>query len=339
MFSGEPSEESAKPRPGRAKPAGGARPRERNCSVGRTVGILSDAWTFLVIREAFFGARRFETFRARLGLPRGTLTERLKKLTRQGILRQVRYSETSSRHEYRLTRIGLDLYASFIALLGFGDRWLADAGGAPLTLVHKDCGCDCHPQVACSACGGAVSATRVTYRDGPGAGSLPLEPGRRSRRSSDPSQFERGRPCSVARTLQIIGDRWSFMVIRQCFFGAQRFDELQANLNIASNILADRLARLAADGILERRKYQDLPERFDYRLSAQGRDLYGSMIMMMAWGDRWLSGGEPPLVLTHRDCGQDFTPVMLCDRCGKPIEPRAMGYRMNYPDEAALAVK
>jgi hypothetical protein len=59
----------------------------------------------------------------------------------------------------------------------------------------------------------------------------------------------------------------------------------------------------------------------------------------MAWGDRWLAGGEPPLILTHRECGQDFTPVMVCDRCGRPIEPRAMGYRMNYPAEAALAVR
>ncbi|SMF58678.1 transcriptional regulator, HxlR family [Tistlia consotensis] len=328
----------------RTRAAAGARPRERNCSVARTVAILSDAWTFLVIREAFFGARRFETFRVRLGLPRGTLAERLKKLTRQGILRQVRQSETSSRHEYRLTRVGLDLYASFIALLSFGDRWLADGAGPPLTLIHKDCGgeghaLECHPFVACSACGGAVEATRVTYRDGPGAGSAPLEPLKRSRRASDPSQFERGRPCSVARTLQIIGDRWSFLVIRQAFFGARRFDELQARLNIASNILADRLARLVAEGILERRKYQDLPERFEYRFSAKGKDLYGSMIMMMVWGDRWLSGGEPPLVLTHRDCGRDFTPVMVCDRCHEPIEPRAMAYRMNYPAEAALALK
>src|SRR5882757_1507212 len=73
-----------------------AKVRERNCSVARTVAILSDAWTFLVIREAFFGARRFESFRSALGLPRATLTERLKRLTRQGIFRQVRYSQTSS---------------------------------------------------------------------------------------------------------------------------------------------------------------------------------------------------------------------------------------------------
>jgi DNA-binding HxlR family transcriptional regulator len=99
--------------------------RERNCSVARVVSILSDAWTFLIIREAFFGARRFESFRAALGLPRATLTERLKRLTRQGIFRQHRASPASRRAEYRLTKAGLELYPSFMAMMQFGDRWLS----------------------------------------------------------------------------------------------------------------------------------------------------------------------------------------------------------------------
>ncbi len=320
-------------------PNGGPRGRDRNCSVARTVGILSDAWTFLVIREAFFGARRFETFRAQLGLPRGTLTERLKKLTRQGIFRQVHYSPTSSRYEYRLTRVGLDLYASFIALMRFGDRWLGDGGAPPLELVHTACGCVSSPVIACSACGGEVSASDVTYRDGPGAGRTPPEAAKRSRRSSDPAQFARGRPCSVARTLQIIGDRWSFLIIREAFFGVRRFDDLIGQLGIASNVLTDRLARLAAEGVFERRKYREGPDRFEYRLTDKGKDLYGSMIMMMAWGDRWHAGGEPPLVLKHRSCGQDFRPEMVCDRCREPIDARAMTYRMRYAAEEILAVK
>ncbi len=86
--------------------------------------IVSDAWSFLIIREAFFGAQRFEEFRTALGLPRGTLSERLKRLTVRGIFRQVHYSDTSSGVEYHLTRCGMDLYPSFVALIRFGDRWL-----------------------------------------------------------------------------------------------------------------------------------------------------------------------------------------------------------------------
>jgi DNA-binding HxlR family transcriptional regulator len=308
----------------------GAKIRERNCSVARTVSILSDAWTFLVIREAFFGARRFESFRAALGLPRATLTVRLKRLTDQGIFSQVRYSPTSSRVEYRLTKAGLDLYPSFMALMQFGDRWLRGAKGPPLRLIHAACGDECRPLVACSACLERVTAMQATYRDGPGAGYTSTLPIRRARRSSDPAQFLRGRPSSVSNALQVIGDRWSFLIIREAFLGARRFDKLQSELKIASNILTDRLTRLVARGIFERRKYQDQPERFEYRLTEMGKDLFGALIIMMAWGDRWMARGGPPIILTHRDCSKDFTPVVICDRCRTAIEAHAMRYRMHY---------
>jgi len=310
--------------------AGSQRVRERNCSVARTLDILSDAWAFLVIREAFFGAKRFETFRSSLGLPRATLTERLKRLTEQGIFRQERYSETSQRVDYRLTEAGLDLYPSFMALMQFGDRWLVGPKGPPLRLIHNTCNSMCHPVVACSACLEEVTARRVTYRDGPGAGFSYIHPARRARRSSDPSQYLRGRPSSVSNTLQMIGDRWSFLIIREAFLGSRRFDRLQAELKIASNILSDRLARLVTTGILARRRYQNQPERFEYRLTDMGKDLYGALITMMAWGDRWLSRDGPPIGLTHRDCGKDFTPVVICDRCHKPIRSHHMRYQLNY---------
>jgi len=292
--------------------------------------VLSDAWTFLIIREAFFGARRFESFRAALGLPRATLAERLKRLTQQGIFRQHRASQASRRSEYRLTKAGLELYPSFMAMMQFGDRWLTGGRGAPLALIHETCGHDCQPIVACSACLQQVSAARVNYRNGPGAGYRSAQPVHRARRSSDATQFSRGRPSSVSRTLEIIGDRWSFLIIREAFLGARRFDRLMAELNIASNILSDRLTRLVATGVFERSKYQSQPDRYEYRLTEMGMDLYGALIAMLAWGDRWLSRGGPPIILTHRDCGNDFNPTVVCNHCRKPIEAHAMRYRMNY---------
>lgn len=303
---------------------------ERNCSVGRTISIVSDAWSFLVIREAFFGARRFEEFRTALGLPRGTLAERLKRLTMRGIFRQVHYSTSSSRAEYHLTRCGMELYPSFVALIRFGDRWLAGPEGPPLRLIHATCGAECEPYVACSHCLGEVKANRVRYRDGPGAGRTPVEPARQARRTAESASFSRGRPSSVSRSLEIIGDRWSFLILREAFFGVRRFDRMQTELRIAPNILAERLGRLVARGVFERVKYQDLPERFEYRLTEMGKDLYGAFITMAAWGDRWLSGGDPPLVLTHLDCGHDFSAVVVCDKCRKPIEAPDMRYRLNY---------
>ncbi len=303
--------------------------RERNCSVARTLDIVSDAWAFLIIREAFFGTQTFEAFRSALGIPRATLTNRLKKLTQLAIFRQAA-TGASQRKEYRLTRMGFDLYPSFIALMQFGDRWLAGGKPAPLTLVHASCGRDSHPLVACSHCGESVNARDVKYRDGPGAGRHPAKAGRNTRRASDGSRFLLGRPSSVSRALQIIGDKWSFMVVREGFFGNRRYDKILTELEIAPNILTDRLSRLVANGVFRRRQYQSSPDRYEYLLTDMGRDLYGPFIAMLGWGDRWLSKGKPPLLLKHLSCGHDFRAEVVCDGCKQPIVAADMRYKLAY---------
>ena len=268
--------------PQRAKAASPAR-GERNCSVARTLDIVSDAWAFLIIREAFFGTTTFEAFRSALEIPRATLTDRLRKLTRLEIFRQVA-THVGQRKEYRLTKMGFDLYPSLIALMQFGDRWLSVNKRPPLVLVHGSCGCESRPIVACSECSSEIEARAVQYRDGPGAGRKPGKPGRNTRRASDDSRFMLGRPSSVSRALQIIGDKWSFMVVREAFFGNRRYDKIQSELGIAPNILTDRLSRLVAQGVFHRRLYQRAPERYEYLLTDMGRDLYGPFIAMLAWG-------------------------------------------------------
>jgi len=303
---------------------------ERNCSVGRTVAILSDSWAFLVLRECYFAATRFETFQAALGIPRATLTQRLRDLTAGRLLRRVQYSQRPKRFEYRLTPMGIDLYPVMLALLAFGDKWLKKAAKPPIYLIHNLCGRICRPMVACSYCKDEVDNTNVTYRNGSGAGVTPVFDAKRNRRPSDPALLDRGRPSSVAQTLKVIGDRWSFMVIREAFFGARRFDDLQNKLGIAPNILTDRLDRLVAEGIFVRRKYQDQPERYEYPLTEKGKDLYGPLIAMLRWGDDWLACGKPPLILTHKKCGHDFNPAVVCDHCREPLLARDMSYRLNY---------
>ena len=320
----------ARPADAPLPPADAPGPVERHCSVGRTLALLSDPWSFLVLREAYLGARRFGQIRAVLRLPRATLTERLRRLIGAGLLRRLRYCDHPPRDEYRLTQAGLELYQVMLALLKFGDDWLADQRPPPLELVHAACGQPCHPLSVCPACRAPIEARAVSYRDGPGAGFGPAPPRRQSRRASDPGEYERGRPSSVSRALGIVGDRWSFLVIREACFGVRRFDGLQARLGIAPNILADRLGRLVAEGVLTRRKYQDLPERHDYRLTDKGRALYLPLIQMLAWGDRWLAPDGPPLILTHRTCGQDFLPLLVCDRCGEAVTAGQMRYRLNY---------
>ena len=135
-------------------------------------------------------------------------------------------------------------------------------------------------------------------------------------------------PCSVARTLEVVGEWWSLLVLRDAFKGVRRFDDFQRSLGIARNILADRLLTLVEQGVLERRLYQERPDRYEYRLTEKGRDLYPVIVSLMRWGDRWAADEiGPPIVLTHKDCGHDVLPEMTCPECHEPVHARAMRWR------------
>lgn len=132
--------------------------------------------------------------------------------------------------------------------------------------------------------------------------------------------------CSVGRTLDTIGDRWTLLVIREAFFGVRRFEQMQRNLGIARNILAARLQKLVGNGILERRRYQERPERFEYRLTQKGLDLYPSLVSLMKWGDAYMADepGCAPITLVHEKCGHEADPVLACSHCGEELDPRAV---------------
>ena len=128
--------------------------------------------------------------------------------------------------------------------------------------------------------------------------------------------------CSVARTLEVVGEWWTMLVVREAFNGVRRFDDFHARLGIARNVLATRLQGLVDHGILERRLYQERPERFEYRLTEKGLDLYPVLISLMRWGDRWEVGPEgPPVRLTHA-CGHDPEPTLVCTACEEPLRAR-----------------
>lgn len=146
-------------------------------------------------------------------------------------------------------------------------------------------------------------------------------------------------PCSVARALAVVGDRWTLLILRDCFLGCRRFDEFQASLGLSSHLLSTRLARLVDEEILERRPYSERPERHEYRLTAKGRDLYPVIGSLLRWGDRWMAGPEgPPFHLVHEGCGHPSDPTLSCSACGEPLEPRALRLEPN-PELAELIAK
>ncbi len=129
--------------------------------------------------------------------------------------------------------------------------------------------------------------------------------------------------CSVARTWSVIGERWTMLILRECFRGERRYDHFRSKLGIGSNVLNDRLALLTAEGVLDRVPYQDNPTRHEYRLTTKGQDLYPVLLAVMAWGDTYTTD-TPPLRLIHNPCGHPADPTMTCAHCGQPVRWREM---------------
>ena len=128
--------------------------------------------------------------------------------------------------------------------------------------------------------------------------------------------------CSVARALEVVGERWSLLIVRDLMLGYRRFDELQERLGVARNVLTARLARLADEGVVEKRLYQERPARYDYHLTEKGRDLWPVIVGLLSWGDRYLADGAPSVVLEHRECGGLVNDRRICERCGAELSVR-----------------
>jgi DNA-binding HxlR family transcriptional regulator len=137
-------------------------------------------------------------------------------------------------------------------------------------------------------------------------------------------ELDRPMTCSIGRAMEILGERWTFLILRESFYGVRRFSDIQRNLGIARNILSIRLQTLVGAGILERVLYQHEPERYEYRLSEAGKDLYPAIVTLMRWGDRHLQGegeGGPPVVLRHNACGHEADPRLVCSHCREELDP------------------
>ena len=130
--------------------------------------------------------------------------------------------------------------------------------------------------------------------------------------------------CSVAQCLDVVGEWWSLLIVRDAFLGVTRFDDFQARLGISRNILTRRLNHLVDNGILKRVPYRDHPPRSEYRLTDQGRDLWHVVTAMRQWGDRWAAPHGPSLQLRHAACGHVVTAMPACSQCGEPLDARSV---------------
>ncbi|MGW4893104.1 winged helix-turn-helix transcriptional regulator [Kitasatospora sp. NPDC004240] len=132
---------------------------------------------------------------------------------------------------------------------------------------------------------------------------------------------------ALARSAAIVGDPWTMLIVRDVALGLHRFDELQRDLGVATNVLSQRLERLVDAGVLRREPYARGPERYEYRLTAKGRDLVPVLLALTAWGDRWEAGeAGPPLVVRHHGCGHRTRAEVTCAACGAELTADRVDY-------------
>ncbi|MGY6661597.1 MAG: winged helix-turn-helix transcriptional regulator [Glycocaulis sp.] len=282
-------------------------------SAARALNILGDRWTLMIISYAFVDVRRFEDFQNRIGIARSLLTDRLRRLVEVGVFRREQYCERPPRFEYRFTEMGRDLYGASLMIIRWEKRWFYDRN-IPAHTIRHDCGKVFTPEYRCKACGGVIYARDTYSEPGPGAGFDPAPKSRAQRRSI----VDRALPedSMMQRATDVLGDRWTSHIIAAAFLGHSRFGEFEQALGVASNILADRLSRLVELGVFKQRLYQDKPERWEYKLTQEGLDLFPLVLELVRWGDRWLSTKEGvPRIIYHRPCGHVLEGVITCDQC------------------------
>jgi DNA-binding HxlR family transcriptional regulator len=147
-------------------------------------------------------------------------------------------------------------------------------------------------------------------------------------------------PCSIARTVDLTGDWWTPLVMREAFYGARRFEQFQSQLGLSRNVLTQRLERLVEEGMLERVPYQERPLRHEYRLTEKGRDFFTVLAAMIRWGDRWLADeAGPPIELRDRESGEQVELEVVDSKTGQPVDIRRLVATPGLPEQLARRLR
>lgn len=284
----------------------------RACSIWRALEVVGDVPVLLIMEQAFLGKHRFVDFVEETGIARSVISNRLEKLVEAGLL-----SKNDQRHGgYRLTEKGRGLFPVALMILRWQQQWELGERGFKIRLVHKECGQTTLPVPACNHCLGEVDPRDVSWAPGPGLSQVTPLYGRR-RMQTAAAGAKRGNRMMVDSVIELFGDRWSTLVVRACFTGIHRFDEIQRDTLMASNILSDRLTRLQAQEIIKAKPYSAHQDRFEYRLTEKGRGLYPVLLALLQWGDTWYADAKgAPLLLTHEKCHHGLSMSPICSDCG-----------------------
>ncbi|MEV4578328.1 helix-turn-helix domain-containing protein [Nonomuraea jabiensis] len=290
---------------------------ERPSAIGQALLAIGDQWTLLILQRAFLlHVRRFADWRDELGMSESVLANRLKELVAGDLLRPVPYREQGrTRTEYLLTERAIALWPLLVEIWSWERRWVPRRHGLP-ELAHDVCGRRTDVELGCASCGGAPVTARDTETVRGAATFAQVTVARHHRRTV---RGEAGRdPLSyLPETFELLGDRWSTVILAAAFLGTRRFADFQSELGVAPSVLADRLRRFTELGVLAADEPGARPR---YRLTGKGLDFFGIFAFIVDWAQTWYAG--PPdtdLRVTHRACGRPFRPCLRCRSCGQAL--------------------
>ena len=290
--------------------------------VARALQILGDRSTMLIMRDVFLGRHRFNEFFEYSQLSKGTLTTRLEALVENDVLYKTPYLQKPLRYEYRLTPKGKALYSWALMIWQWESDWSNKKEvGLPKNLIHS---CNVEHQLVpvcvCRKCNGVIDVTNVKVVQ------LATEISKLDFKQLHVSigthrkinvKKDLNKDNSLGHITDIIGDRWSNLIIAAGLLGLKKFEEFQLQLGIATNVLAARLKALTTLDVLDRKQYQSNPPRFEYRLSAKGKALYGQTMSLRQWVLDYFPPIDSDIQLVHADCGEDLNTDVICLTCGE----------------------
>lgn len=276
-------------------------------AVGRTLGLLGDEWSLLIVQQALLGASRYGDFLARLPISNAVLTGRLRTLTDDLMLDRQVYQSNPVRSEYVLTARSRSLWPVLVSIWAWERRW-ADHHADPLPAMrHRDCGAEFSPLLVCTSCGTPVADFDVRAGWGPSG----------SWARSMPSSATRRRPGGTAaglfpQTMSAFGNRWSAALLLAAFLGTTRFGEFTDRMGAPPASISERLRVFRANDIMT--------GDGEYLLTEKGQAFAPVLITALQWAHRWFHAPEgDAMALTHRSCGQQLTGRLDCDRCRQPL--------------------
>jgi len=284
-------------------------------SVRRALDLIGDRWTLLILLSAFDGLDRFEEWRARFGISSSILSNRLKHLIKAGLIKKESVGRDSGRLRYTLTQMGEELFPWAVAVWNWERVWVFRDSEHPISLVHEPCGAKSAIRTRCGNCRRKLTRENISFAAGPGYDHVQLTLRNRSRRSKA-SMGEVNMEGHLGQSVDLIGDRWSFLVLSAAYFQVTRFDDFKEQLNIATNVLSDRLRRFTENGMLARNLYLHNPPRYEYILTEKSIEFFRVSLMLAIWGDKWLpvAGGDA-FLRTHELCGKKLKVSIICENC------------------------